>query len=114
MRRGVVSHAPPSLEIVDNDPINNVITSEAQSFLNDHNSSIEDAAGFVNHSPHTYNTTEERRQWNEKYARSYVRSKFLSTYGGLGYQQSRLGETLFECVKYDAVEHVARIISVQN
>jgi hypothetical protein len=66
---------------------------------------------------HIYPTeelVEERRQWNEDNARSHVRSTFLSTYGGLGYQQAQLGDSLFECVKYDAVEHVARILAVSS
>lgn len=69
---------------------------------------------FNDHIYHSEDMVEERRKWNEDNARSNVRSKCLTTYGGLGYQQSQLGETLFQCIKYDAVENVARIISVRN
>ena len=54
---------------------------------------------------------EARRRRNEAVARPAVRSPWLATYGGLGFQQARLGETLFEVLKYDADDAVRRLLA---
>jgi hypothetical protein len=39
---------------------------------------------------------DQRRKWNEEHARPMVKTPWLTTYGGLGFQQQRIGETLLE------------------
>lgn len=52
------------------------------------------------------NSVDARRKWNEEHARPVVRTPWLATYGGLGFQQARIGETLFEVCHSCASPHL--------
>ena len=57
---------------------------------------------------------ERRRNVNESRQNEQLaatRSPWLTSAAGLGYQQSRLGEALFECARCDAADAVGRIVA---
>ena len=54
---------------------------------------------------------DDRRRQNEERARPVVRSEWLSKYGGLGYQQAQIGDTVFACIRYDADDALLRLLS---